>query len=193
MKIHEALNILGGRFIYMGESVDSLIKELNIPITTNILDIGTGGGRMAVLLALNGYTVLTGEPKEDDSKWAKRDWQNNAEKVGVGDRISFRHFNAEDMPFENGKFEAVFCFGSFHHIANKTKMLQECLRVIKENGLICIIEPASHIIQGIRDDHPEHPNGADPRDFIDNLPLNVKYVTKENIDVYILKMIETQQ
>lgn len=187
MKIHEALNILGGRFIYMGESVDSLIKDLNIPSTANILDIGTGGGRMAVLLALNGYNVLTGEPKGDDSKWAKRDWENNAEKVGVGDRISFRHFNAEDMPFETGKFEAVFCFGSFHHIANKTKMLQECLRVIKENGLICIIEPASHIIQGIQNDHPTHPEGADPRKFSKNMAVNIEYFSKENIDAYILR------
>ena len=36
--------------------------------------VGTGKGNVAVSLALHGYRVLTGEPEEDDSEYAKQEW-----------------------------------------------------------------------------------------------------------------------
>ena len=36
---------------------------------------------MAITLALNGSSVLTGEPEFDESEYAKQDWLNNAKKV----------------------------------------------------------------------------------------------------------------
>ena len=56
---------------------------------------------MAIILALNNYNVLTGEPKGDNTEYAKRDWLTNAKKVNVDHLITFVHFNAEDMSFEN--------------------------------------------------------------------------------------------
>ncbi|MGV9197262.1 MAG: class I SAM-dependent methyltransferase [Promethearchaeia archaeon] len=188
MMLKEVLKFLGGRFVQMGEGVDLIIKELNIPERAKILDIGTGGGKMAILLALNGYSVLTGEPEDDETKWAKRDWEKNAEQIGVRDQIAFQHFNAEDMPFEVGEFDAIFTFGSFHHISRKRKMLQECIRVVKKKGYICIVEPQPHIIQSIKDEHPTHPNWADPRDFLTDLPVIMEHKQKKNIDTYILKI-----
>ena len=73
-----------------------------------LLDVGTGEGNMAITLALNGYQVITGEPEDDHSVYSKKDWEGKAKKLHVDQLITFKSFNAESLPFENGMFDAVF-------------------------------------------------------------------------------------
>src|SRR5512137_1358991 len=101
MNITEAKEILGAVYSFSVEDTDRVIKHVKLPIDAKILDIGTGFGYLAITLALNGYSVLTGEPEDDNSKYAKHDWLNNAEKVRVDHLIKFKAFDAKDMPFED--------------------------------------------------------------------------------------------
>lgn len=50
--------------------IDDSIKKLKpfLDMDSKILDVGTGFGIMAIILALNGYDVLTGEPEEDPER-----------------------------------------------------------------------------------------------------------------------------
>ena len=47
------------------EFIDENIKKLELNKDCKILDIGTGIGAMSTLLALNGFSVITGEPEVD--------------------------------------------------------------------------------------------------------------------------------
>ena len=88
------------------EDVDFIndnIKTLNLDKSSDILDIGTGYGEMSLLLALNGYTVLTGQPKDDYDPHAHQygDWEEKARKLGVRNKIRFQHLNAENLDFSD--------------------------------------------------------------------------------------------
>lgn len=45
---------------------------------------------------------------------------------------------AESLPFEDGNFDAVVCFWSFHHLLYPEKALDEIRRVLKPGGFVLI-------------------------------------------------------
>ena len=83
MDINHAKSTLGKEFGFLVDDVIRTIDHVRPAPDASILDVGTGLGNCAIILALKGYRVLTGEPATDDSVYAKQDWKNNAQKVGV--------------------------------------------------------------------------------------------------------------
>jgi len=74
MNIEEAKKILGREFSFTVDFINMILQDQKLPKDAKILDIGTGIGNLAIMLALNGYKVVTGEPEDDDSTYAKQDW-----------------------------------------------------------------------------------------------------------------------
>ena len=187
MDIEKAKEILGKEFNLTADFTNEVIQDLRLPKEARILDVGTGLGIMAIIIALNGYSVLTGEPEADDSEYAKQDWMGNAEKVNVNHLIEFKNFAAEKMPFENHTFDAVFMLGSLHHIDmhNRVKVLQECFRTSKSHAVICIFEPNQKGIKMIRQMNPAHPDAADPGEYAHELHSVVTKKTGPIFDAFI--------
>lgn len=160
--------LLGSRFDAVSTDGVRALEELNLPPDAAILDVGTGSGNFAIFLASQGYRVLTGEPATDTSQYSGRDWAPSAEKVGVRDRIRFQHFDAGDLPFASGSFDAVFFFGVLHHIPEpqRPRVLSEALRVAKQNGAVVFLEPRAEMLRRVRVDDPAHPEAADPSAYV---------------------------
>lgn len=185
MDIREIKKKLGPQFSFLFDFINSIIKDLELNKDAKILDVGTGQGRMAIILALNNYKVITGEPEGDNPEYAQQNWLDNAKKVNVDHLITFKYFEAENLPFEDNFFDAIFSMGALHHIGDKTAAFSEFSRTLKPKGTIGIFEPAPKLIEMIRKEHPSHPDSEDPRDYTHTLPFSVAVKENPTFNVFI--------
>ena len=100
----------------------------------NILDVGTGTGFLALLLAEMGHKVTGLDLAEGMMEKAK----NNARKAGYS--INFGLGDAEDLPFEDESFDTVICRHLLWTLPDAGKALREWVRVIRTGGQIAAIE-----------------------------------------------------
>ena len=102
-----------------------------------ILDIGCGNGWFSEWSFSQGAkNVFAIDPIKEQIEIAKKNSKYN---------INFKVGFAEDLPFENKKFDLIFFFNSLHHVSLSMikKALNEGKRVTKETGCMFIIEPLS--------------------------------------------------
>lgn len=181
--LEKAKSILSEEFSFNADFLFRTVEELKLKKSVKILDIGTGFGVMSIILALQGYKVITGEP--EGHNWAN--WRDSAKKLSLEDLITFKFFRAEDLPFEDETFDTVFCYTSFHHIDDKQLALREFVRVTKDSGLVIIFEFTPDGIEIVRQRRPSHPDAVNPEDFSRNLPLSLEIKKGQYLNAYIYK------
>lgn len=59
-------------------------------------------------------------------------------------RMSYVNAYAENMPFEDGYFDDVFCFNALDHTADFRRALDEMRRVLKPGGRFLLITEVNH-------------------------------------------------
>ena len=177
------LNQMEPRFLKDKEFLSDVIQSINLPLDATIVDIGTGWGKMAIYLALHGYTVITGEPE----KWS--DWETYAEKARVKDKIHYQKLDAHQMEFSNNTIDAIFLLGSLHHIPDKMRGLKEILRVLKKDGKVVLFDYTDTRIEQIKRHSHHHPSAVDPKELLDKLPVSYteSIDEKKEIFCYIIK------
>ncbi len=183
MSLEKIKETLGEKFSRDTDFLDSVINNLNLDKKSKILDVGTGWGLMAITLALHGYNVITGEP--ENAKWA--DWKTRAKLVNAEDKITFKPFYAENLPFEEDSFDAIFLYTSLHHIEDKIGAINEMLRVMKLDSYLIIIELTERGVEQIRKRHIHHPDAVNSKDLLEKFNLEVSTKESRYLNAYICK------
>ena len=100
-----------------------------------ILDVGTGTGFLAILLAELGHDVVGIDLSERMLERAKK----KADEKGLD--IEFMIADAENLPFDDGEFDAVINRHLLWTLPNPQKAINEWSRVIKRGGKVVAISP----------------------------------------------------
>ena len=181
MKLKEVTAVTGEFFENNVAFIWKIVSDLGIEDESHVLDVGTGHGTMAIVLAAHGFKVTTGEPKDD--KWA--DWKTPARELGLLDRINFTPFMAENLPFPDRYFDAVFLYGALHHIEDKKGAIEEMCRVLKADGHLCLIELNEKAIRELKGRMRHHPDMVDPRDYTDQLQVDFEIKKHATATAYL--------
>jgi len=123
---------------------DALINVVKPKDGDRILDVGTGGGLLAIGFA---KAIERGEVVGMDV-WMKMGGgtsieraKRNAEIEGVAQKVKFKYGDARNIPYPDEYFDIVVSSFTIHIIREKEKALKEMIRVLKRGGKFAIIEP----------------------------------------------------
>lgn len=124
---------------------DELIKFVQPKDGDKVLDVGTGGGLLAIGFAKAlkggeavGIDIWTGLGGGTTLKIAKR----NAEIEGVADKVKFEEGDARNIPYPDNYFDIVVASFAIHIVhKEREKAFQEMVRVLRSGGKFAIIEP----------------------------------------------------
>ena len=128
----EMLNLLRSvlnpvRFGYFREV---LVDRLDLdPASLTALDVGCGGGLLAEEFARLGCQVTGVDPSEPSLETARA----HARESGL--EIDYRKGVGEDLPFEDGAFDVVYCCDVLEHVDSVPTVVAEIGRVLKSGGV----------------------------------------------------------
>ena len=113
----------------------SLVKWMQSDNPKQILDVATGTGELAIALWKKFRVKITAVD-------LSQEMLNLADKKikELGADITIQKANAENLPFESNKFDAVSVGFGVRNFENLEKGLSELMRVVKEDGNVYILE-----------------------------------------------------
>ena len=113
----------------------SLVKWMESDDPKQVLDVATGTGELAIALWKNLRVKITAVD-------LSQEMLNLADKKikQQGADITIQKANAENLPFESNKFDAVSVGFGVRNFENLEKGLSELRRVAKEDGNVYILE-----------------------------------------------------
>lgn len=121
-------------FGYDLERERDFILDRSLPISGDILEIGTGKGHFALTLAKRGFKFTTIDISEEEQRVAKL----NIKYYGFWDRVDFKIENAEKLNFPDLSFDVIFSVNVFHHLEKTDVVLNEAARLLRYGGKIVL-------------------------------------------------------
>ncbi len=102
-----------------------------------VLDVATGTGDLAITIEKGTAAKVVGL---DLSQQMLNVGIEKIKKLHLADKISMQKGDAENLPFEDNKFDAVSVAFGVRNFENLEKGLSELRRVVKENQSVYILE-----------------------------------------------------
>lgn len=114
------------------------VEKLNLKPTDRILDVATGTGEVALLMAKHVQQPIIGI---DPSVGMMEVGREKAAKEGFGEHIKFLEGDVQNMDvFEDDSFDVVTMAFGIRNVPNRTAGLQELRRVTRAGGKASIME-----------------------------------------------------
>ncbi len=127
-------------FLSMGIDIQwrkKVVKQIQALQAEKILDIATGTGDLAIMMAEKTQAQITGLDLSPGMLEVGR--KKVAEKK-LEDRIEMIQGDSENLPFEENTFDAITVSFGVRNFENLEKGLIEINRVLKPNGTFIILE-----------------------------------------------------
>ncbi len=116
---------------------NNLVKWLKKEEPKIVLDVATGTGDLAIAVQKGTQAKVVGL---DLSQLMLNVGIGKIKKINLAEQISMQKGDAENLPFEDNKFDAVTVAFGVRNFENLEKGLSELRRVVKENKSIYILE-----------------------------------------------------
>ncbi|MDO4763521.1 MAG: bifunctional demethylmenaquinone methyltransferase/2-methoxy-6-polyprenyl-1,4-benzoquinol methylase UbiE [Flavobacteriaceae bacterium] len=114
-----------------------LVNWLKKDCPKQVLDVATGTGDLAIAIHKGTNAEVLGL---DLSQQMLNVGIEKIKKLNLENAISMQKGDAENLPFEDNKFDAVSVAFGVRNFENLEKGLQELKRVVKENQSVYILE-----------------------------------------------------
>jgi ubiquinone/menaquinone biosynthesis C-methylase UbiE len=112
-----------------------LLSQVELSANANVLDLGCGTGRLLNRLA-NQFPEITGTGLDLSPQMLRIARQNNRHRP----RLIYLEGNAENLPFAEEQFDAVFNTISFLHYPQPDEVLKEVARVLSPGGKFYLVD-----------------------------------------------------
>ena len=116
---------------------NTLVKWLKKDNPALVLDVATGTGDLAIKIQQITDCQVLGL---DISQQMLSVGFEKIKKLGLASKISLQKGDAENLPFEDNKFDAVSVAFGVRNFENLEKGLKELLRVVKKGCCVYILE-----------------------------------------------------
>tara|TARA_Y100000310_G_scaffold324261_1_gene385930 strand:- start:638 stop:1366 length:729 start_codon:yes stop_codon:yes gene_type:complete len=121
----------GSYIIPREKSSLKIMKKLKLSEDAEILDAGCGDGRFTQILAKSFEGSVKGLEYSNEGIKLCRD---------KGLDVQFADFN-EGIPFGDKMFDVIYAGEILEHLYNPDRFLEECRRVLKDNGHLIVTTP----------------------------------------------------
>jgi len=145
-------------FGYDLEKEREFILDKSLPISGEILEIGTGKGHFALALAKRGFNFTSIDISKDEQEIAML----NLCYSGLEKQAILKIEDAERLSFLNSSFDTIFSINVFHHLERPLVVLDEIIRLLRHGGKVVLsdfsdkgleIINACHTKEGRRHDY----------------------------------------
>ncbi|OJV46718.1 MAG: bifunctional demethylmenaquinone methyltransferase/2-methoxy-6-polyprenyl-1,4-benzoquinol methylase [Chryseobacterium sp. 39-10] len=116
---------------------NTLVKWMSKDVPKEVLDVATGTGDLAIAVQKGTGADVVGL---DLSQQMLNVGIDKIKKLNLDAKISMQKGDAENLPFDNNKFDAVSVAFGVRNFENLEKGLSELRRVVKENSSVYILE-----------------------------------------------------
>lgn len=116
------------------ETLQIIGHFINLDRPMRIIDMGTGPGLYAVMLAMRGHDVTAIDCSERMLERAMA----NAESMGV--KVDFVNADVEDPPLENGKYDMILAHNVVWGLEHPKKAYMRWKELLKPSGSLAIVD-----------------------------------------------------
>jgi SAM-dependent methyltransferase len=140
------------------EKERDFIIDKSLPVSGEILEIGTGKGHFALALAKRGYKLTSVDISRQEQEVALL----NLRYFGLEKQVVLRTEDARHLSFPDGSFGSIFSVNVFHHLDKPRMVLDEIIRLLRHDGKVVLsdftdkgleIINACHTNEGRKHDH----------------------------------------